>query len=534
MDEQLDYLIIGSGIGGLCLAALLASSGYRVVVLERHYAPGGYGHSFDKKGANGESYTFCAQLHYLWNCGDDEDFGYFQRKIGLKEKIEFLPLNPNGFDRLKFPSFEYDIVKGFDRNIQQLAERYPASKNAITQYFKIISKINRELLSLPAGFGVTSFLPNPFKYPNLIKYRNWTTEKLFDTLKLPLEIRSILAGQSGDLLVPPKESSLLVQAALSCGYDSGACVPAKSYKHLFDTLVDYINSQPGCQVLMKNWVVSLEEKNGKIIAAHTLKKKTFKARNFVFNGDPKNLPSLLSNTSLPSAFQKKLNYEYSPSCVTLYLGIRNLDLTKYGFGDWNRWHYRNDDINLCFSEQLAANATEDMSLFMSTPTLHHRDVDIAVDNCHQLVVCTGCDYAYFKNLKTTQGRSAYLAEKDRFTKLIIKQIEKHYIPNLSNHLDLVIAGTPTTNEKFVLAPQGNAYGANLTPKQINLGKIDYRTPYKNLSLVGATANVPSFAGGVHYAIRLYEKMTGDRVLPTKLEMNQRLSTDESMTELVDA
>ena len=48
-------VIIGSGIGGLCCAGLLAKGGKKVIVLEAHNKPGGAAHSFDKNGYKFES-----------------------------------------------------------------------------------------------------------------------------------------------------------------------------------------------------------------------------------------------------------------------------------------------------------------------------------------------------------------------------------------------------------------------------------------------------------------------------------------------
>jgi hypothetical protein len=50
MITDCDYVVIGSGIGGLSCAALLRWYGYNVTVLEAHYLPGGVAHSFERKG----------------------------------------------------------------------------------------------------------------------------------------------------------------------------------------------------------------------------------------------------------------------------------------------------------------------------------------------------------------------------------------------------------------------------------------------------------------------------------------------------
>jgi NAD(P)-binding Rossmann-like domain len=48
--SEVDYVVIGSGIGGLSCAALLTYYGYSVVVLESHYLPGGVAHTFERDG----------------------------------------------------------------------------------------------------------------------------------------------------------------------------------------------------------------------------------------------------------------------------------------------------------------------------------------------------------------------------------------------------------------------------------------------------------------------------------------------------
>ena len=48
--EKFDTIIIGSGVGGLSTAICLARAGQKVLVLEQHYVPGGWAHSFTLNG----------------------------------------------------------------------------------------------------------------------------------------------------------------------------------------------------------------------------------------------------------------------------------------------------------------------------------------------------------------------------------------------------------------------------------------------------------------------------------------------------
>ena len=46
---KFDVIVIGSGLGGMSTAGFLAKEKKKVLVLERHYTPGGFTHAFTRK-----------------------------------------------------------------------------------------------------------------------------------------------------------------------------------------------------------------------------------------------------------------------------------------------------------------------------------------------------------------------------------------------------------------------------------------------------------------------------------------------------
>src|SRR5688572_25449894 len=67
-EQFFDTIIIGSGISGLSLAAILSKDGQKVLVLEQHYVIGGCTHTFTRK-----KYEWDIGLHYVGGVGTDTE-----------------------------------------------------------------------------------------------------------------------------------------------------------------------------------------------------------------------------------------------------------------------------------------------------------------------------------------------------------------------------------------------------------------------------------------------------------------------------
>ena len=60
LEDSYDVLMIGSGMGCLSAAAILAKEGKKVLILERHYTAGGFTHVFKRRG-----YEWDVGIHYI-------------------------------------------------------------------------------------------------------------------------------------------------------------------------------------------------------------------------------------------------------------------------------------------------------------------------------------------------------------------------------------------------------------------------------------------------------------------------------------
>src|SRR5690242_19972491 len=71
-----DTIVVGSGMGGMTCAALLARLGQRVLVLEHHYVPGGFTQTFTRKG-----WTWDVGVHALGEVDERALLGKVLREL---------------------------------------------------------------------------------------------------------------------------------------------------------------------------------------------------------------------------------------------------------------------------------------------------------------------------------------------------------------------------------------------------------------------------------------------------------------------
>jgi phytoene dehydrogenase-like protein len=231
----------------------------------------------------------------------------------------------------------------------------------------------------------------------------------------------------------------------------------------------------------------------------------------VCNMDPRQAAELIGLERFSGRLRARLTYPYSPSSFVAYLGIAGLDLRAHGFGAWNVFHADDPDLDGIFEANHERGDYRRVSFAMSTPTLVSEAPGIAPPGHHILELLTVASHRRFHELKL-RSADAYRAEKERVFDAMMRVVERDYLPGLREHLTVTVLGSPTTNERFVRAPAGNAYGSIMTPARIWPGRLDHRSSIAGLHFCNASSGFAGFAGTIWTGARLYEHLTGHRFL----------------------
>ncbi len=151
-----------------------------------------------------------------------------------------------------------------------------------------------------------------------------------------------------------------------------------------------------------------------------------------------------------------------------------------------------------------------LAFAMGSPSMMSDDPTGCPEGQQLFELLTIANYSHFKQLKLRNNKD-YTHKKREIYDAMIRVIERDYVPDFSKHVCLKLLGSPTTNESYVWAPEGNSYGANMTPKNMGLFKLGFKTGLKNLYFCNASSGFAGFAKAFQNGAQLYELLSGDEV-----------------------
>jgi all-trans-retinol 13,14-reductase len=482
-QQDWDYIVIGSGMGGMCSAALLAKLGKKVLVLEQHYVPGGFTHTFKRK-------------HWVWDVGvhavgevtEYSLIGRLLRELTDK-KLEWVSLGEN-YDEFYFPdNFRINFPDTPEKFRENLVNAFPGEKKAIDSYFSYTRKVAKEMrkyyLSRVLPFQLAG-ISDRLIAGEAQKLLELKTKNVLDELTANHNLKTVLAAQWGYYGSPPSRSSFAIHALVTKHFAYGGFYPVGGSKKIAEHLLKTVADNGGwtriradvSQVLLKNRkAAGVLLKNGEEIHA----KKVISSV-----GALATVKRLLPEPEKEKAWVNEIS-RLKPSSAHLCLNIGfKGDIRQAGASASNKWFWETWDTEFESWDIEQEDALAPV-LYTSFPSLKDPLHQPGPENLHTGEVVTFVPYGSFSKWKDTRlmkRGTDYEDLKKELAGRLLNQLLK-YLPGLKPLISMAELSTPLSTEHFTRAVSGAIYGIEPTPERYKNPWLRPHTPIKNLYMGGS-------------------------------------------------
>ncbi len=511
--SEWDVVVIGSGAGGLGAAVALSNVGKRVLVLEQHYLPGGWTHTFSLQG-----HKFSPGVHYI---GGMEEGGQTRQVIeglGIGGDIEFCELHPDGYDHIVFNDETFDIPRGRAKYMQRLIERFPEERKGIERYFDLMLKIDRGLGKAAGLKGPLDAVKLVLTEPTIVFKGMKPASRIIERCVKDIKLKAILEARSGDHGLSPARVPFAQHVAIDGHYWEGAWYPKGGGGAFPKAFISRLKKNGG-EIRVKSRVERiLVEGNGKQRRATGVRLEggeEIRAGAVLSNADAwVTYNDLVQNGILSKKITKRIaGLEPSVSALSLYIAT-DIDVDALGLDSGNYWILNNPDVDATyrFAERDDIEGEGPFpGAFLTVTT--KKDPSKMKDGIHTMEAFIFVSYAPFerwKDSKTGERPEEYDALKQRLIERMLETIEG-VVPGLKDHLVLCELGTPLTNAHYVNSYRGNLYATAKSKQQIGLGALPLKTEIPALYHCGQSTAAHGVLGALMTGVIAAARITGKSV-----------------------
>lgn len=495
--DSWDAIAIGSGIGGLAAAALLAKhGGQRVLVLERHYTAGGFTHAFRRPG-----YEWDAGVHYVGRVNDPASPVRAAFDHITEGRLGWNPM-PDVYDRISIDDRIYDFPTGLERFRARMGDAFPADRRAIDRYIAAVCatvRSSNRYFAEKALPGALARLIGPLLRSGFLRGASQTTAQVLGRLTRNRELIAVLTGQWGDYGLPPGQSSFGAHAIVAHHYFEGAGYPIGGASEIAASIAPVIERAGGEIIYSAEVSAIVLGKNGRAIGVRMADGRELNARTIVSDaGAETTFKRLLPAEAACAGIVEGLKI-IPPSVghVCLYAGVRR-EQGAPEFEATNRWIYGDADHDAAF-DRFAADPDEPLPcLFISFPSAKDPTFERRYPGRSTIEVVAPVPFAAFERWGETRWKrrgTDYDQFKKTLAERLLADLEKH-VPAVRGRVDYAEVSTPLSTRHFTNFQHGEIYGLSATPARFRLRSLGARTPIRDLFLTGADICTSGVAGAM--------------------------------------
>ena len=462
-------LIVGSGIGGLSTAIILAKLGYDVTVIEKNRQPGGMSRSFVRHGVHCN-----VGIHYMGALAEGQVLRRCFDYLGITEQLPLIRMGVDGpVDRYYFKDSQldidtFDLVDGFDAYAENLNTAFPSQKNQVRALMDMLHLSARHLDRLDFLY---SDQPSTF----------WIDQTdalgtIFDELGCSPGLRAVFGMPSVFIGVPPAVCPQFFHAMTLASYLFSAWRLDPHGDQLADLFTRRLSALGG-QLRTGQAVEQIRIENGQVVGLTLASGERLGAATIIGAIHPKTTLSLIDHRHLKASYRRRIQ---SLTDTASMVGIHALVPA---------------DAHPAIPHNIFSIETETVGAIRDLIYLQLRPSGKTGQNLLTLLT-SGHESLWQSWTHTQTGRrgSDYLTAKNTFAKRIVADIEP--LTGSFDKLQVIDVYTPLTFRDWVASPAGSAYGVMRSTEQLMSAALLNRTSLKGLYLAGQSVLAPGILGTI--------------------------------------
>ncbi len=472
-------MIIGSGMGGLVCADILAREGYNVCVLEKNKQIGGCLQTYVR-----DRVIFDSGVHYLGGLGKGQNLYQVFKYMGIIDKLKLQKMDEDCFDKILIENDdkEYAYAQGYENFIQRLLKDFPHEEKALRIYCDQIKEICSKfpLYNLRAGGNMDE--------KNVVL--GIDTKTFIESITQDKKLQAVLVGNNMLYVLHAGKTPFYVHAMILNSYieSSWKCVDGGS--NIGKYIAQDIKAHGG--IIRRNTEVKrIVVEEGEVRYVELADGSHVYGKHFISNMHPVRTLDMTESNLIKHAYKNRIkNLENTIGGFIINIVFKK-DSFKYVK---NNYYYHKDGHVWHLDGHTEENWPLSYCVFFAASSK-------SPDYADAMTILAYMRYDEVKQWEQTFNTVSaaddrgpeYEAFKKRKAEKLLDCVEEKF-PGLRDHIKTYYTATPLSYRDYVGNDDGSMYGIVKDYQNPLKTFISPRTKIPNLYLTGQNLNLHGILG----------------------------------------